>query len=203
MECRANGSGESCYRGRRLNVGKPCKLALTMEVATTEAKLLPGEHKEAQVNRVEPPRTKPGDQKEPTNRWDKAKFQNKYLPREVACSTITCNRCGSSYHKATECPVKDKECFRCSHKGHTRRMCRWRGRVNNVKNEEHEISDEEEREEVFGILQLPGKQRRARKTLSLTVDVSVQGTRIRMEVDTGASSSHQRGVEQAIQQTKT
>lgn len=68
-------------------------------------------------------------------------------------------------------------------------MCRRRGRVNSVDDEEQEISDEEERVEVFGILQLPGQQRRTRKTPPLTVDVSVQGTEIRTEVDTGASST--------------
>lgn len=90
--------------GDDLTWDKACKLALAMEASTTEAKLLAGEHKEALVNKVEPPRTKPGERtNEPTSRWGKAKFQNRYLPREAARSA-TCSRWGSSYHKATECP---------------------------------------------------------------------------------------------------
>lgn len=82
-------------------------------------------------------------------------------------------------------------CFMCRRIGHTRRMCRERGRVNNVEDEGGEISDEEEKGEVLGVLQLPEQQqhRRTQRTPPLTVDVTVQGTEMRMEVDTGASST--------------
>ncbi|KAK8397160.1 hypothetical protein O3P69_004695 [Scylla paramamosain] len=45
--------------GDEMTWDKACKLALSMEAASTEAMLLGGENRNAQVNKVEPPRTTP------------------------------------------------------------------------------------------------------------------------------------------------
>ncbi|KAK8391773.1 hypothetical protein O3P69_017420 [Scylla paramamosain] len=53
--------------GDEVTWDKACKLALSMEAASTEAKLLAGGNRDAQVNKVEPPHTTPRNRKRQLN----------------------------------------------------------------------------------------------------------------------------------------
>ncbi|KAK8395446.1 hypothetical protein O3P69_006239 [Scylla paramamosain] len=175
--------------GDELTWDKVCKLALSMEAASTEAKLLAGGNHDTQVNKVEPPRTAPRNRKRELD--DKgAKGQNArfFFPGSEARDNGWCSRSGSNYHKATDCPFKEQECFKFSRMGHTRRMCRAGGRVNNLDNDNEHKSSQEEEGKLFDILQLPEWAQTSIKT-PLVVNVQGEGKELRMEVDTGASNT--------------
>ena len=58
--------------GDDLTWDRECQVTLSMETTLTDIKLLAGEHREAQMNRVEPPRMTPGERKALTeSRWAK------------------------------------------------------------------------------------------------------------------------------------
>ncbi|MPC49509.1 hypothetical protein E2C01_043312 [Portunus trituberculatus] len=71
--------------GDELTWDKACKLALSVETASTAAKLLAGGNREAHVNKVEPPRTAPRNR---TRQLDSK-------------GSEWCSRCGSNYKAPT------------------------------------------------------------------------------------------------------
>ncbi|MPC43609.1 hypothetical protein E2C01_037259 [Portunus trituberculatus] len=119
---------------------------------STKAKMLAVGNRDRHVNKVEQPRTTPQNWKRQLDSKG-AKVQNaRFFPR---------------LGKTNGAP------------GHTRRMCRARGRFNKLGNaNEHESSQEEE-EELFDILQLPEQEQTRIKTPPLVVNEQVEGNELR------------------------
>lgn len=91
------------------------------------------------------------------------KGQNaRFVPSREAWNSKWCSRCN---HKATDCPFRKQECFKCNQMGHTRCMCRAQRRVNNLNNDNKQESSQEEEGELFDILQLPEQAPTSIKTL--------------------------------------
>ena len=172
-------SSEGCYRKGRIET------ALAMETVSTEVKLLASDHRETQVNRVQQVLCK----KETTPRESSARSSKEPTSSGTSSGirkSTYCGRCGSAYHDAAECFFKNKKCFRCNRKGHTRRKCREKINMKNMEDEDVQLREQEDEEELFGILHVP-EQTRKQKHPPYIVEVEVQGNHVEMEVDTGAS----------------
>ena len=98
-----------------------------------------------------------------------------------------CYQCDGN-HAAKSCPFIDKECFYCYNKGHTSKVCRKRAKaikvkVNNVV-QTKENSTEVDDDEFYDIYSLSMS-----RNPPLVVEAKINGTDVKMEVDTGASKS--------------
>ena len=155
---------------------KACQTALAMETASTEVKLLASDHRETQVNRVQQVLSK----KETTPRESSARSSKGPTSSGTSSGTrrsIYCGRCGSAYHDAAECFFKDKKCFRYNRKGHTRQKCREKINVKNMEDEDVQLREQEDEEELFGILHVPEQSRKQRHPLYI-VEVEVQDNQV-------------------------
>ena len=98
-----------------------------------------------------------------------------------------CYQCDGN-HAAKSCPFIDKECFYCYNKGHTSKVCRKKAKaikvkVNNVV-QTKENSTEVDDDEFYDIYSLSMS-----RNPPLVVEAKINGTDVKMEVDTGASKS--------------
>jgi hypothetical protein len=111
-----------------------------------------------------------------------------------------CFRCGDHRHKAPSCWFKDKECFQCKKKGHAAKVCanKKKGRpVNSVDcpdqnqatgsrkspTRTHETLEEDD-DDVYHVYKTE-----IRKESPVLVQVEINGRKVKMELDTGASIS--------------
>ena len=98
-----------------------------------------------------------------------------------------CYQCDRN-HAAKSCPFINKECFYCHNKGHTSKVCCKMAKANKVKVinvvQSKENSTEADDDEFFDIYSLS-----MARNLPLVVEAKMNGTDIKMEVNTGASTS--------------
>ena len=98
-----------------------------------------------------------------------------------------CYRCDGN-HTAKSCAFINKECFYCHNKGHTSKVCRKNAKANKVKVnnvvQTKENSTEVDNNEFYYIYSLF-----MLRNPPLVVEARINGTDIKMEVDTGASRS--------------
>lgn len=101
----------------------------------------------------------------------------------------TCAGCGGD-HARSQCRFFDAECRNCGKKGHIARVCRCKPRQRRT----NQVTEETEEElpadysdtvyfgriETIGKVQSPGRQ---------LIDVNIEGTTVKMELDTGAPCS--------------
>ena len=91
-------------------------------------------------------------------------------------------------HAAKSCPFIDKKCFYCHNKGHTSKVCRKKAKANKVKVnnvvQRKENSTEVDDDEFYDIYSSSMS-----RNPPLVVEAKINGTDVKMEVDTGASES--------------
>ncbi|XP_071843318.1 uncharacterized protein [Apostichopus japonicus] len=145
---------------------KAVELAKVMESAAKESQEFCNSETSATAHRVAP-------QRETKKKVNKAK----------------CYRCGGLNHKAEDCYYKDKECFECQKKGHTRKMCRAKqkkerksSRVKAVAEGESDTSEDLEEE----LLHIHATNLVKGSAKPIVVEANIEGVPISMEVDTGA-----------------
>ena len=118
--------------------------------------------------------------------------------RNLDAKELTCHRCGTPGHSAPQCRFKDRVCHKCKKKGHLAKVCRNRkpkeqpkppqrkkrphSTVRRVGEESEDETDESASEEDIYAVSQKGKS-----LPPLKVQVEVDGRRVSMEVDTGAS----------------
>ena len=97
-----------------------------------------------------------------------------------------CYRCGGGQHDSTDCPFKQYECHFCHKKGHLAKVCRQKKKGHNSPDRAHHVTGEVESEEMeeYSMHHVTSGQARP-----LHVTVTVNGSPLSMEVDTGASVS--------------
>ena len=115
-------------------------------------------------------------------------LQGSHSPnRGTAMNQPTCAGCGGD-HPRSQCKFLNAECRTCGKKGHISKACRSKPKQRRM----HHVIDEEQpvdsldsthsfsQVEVIGAIQPPGKR---------LIDVIVEGTTVKMELDTGAPCS--------------
>ena len=96
-----------------------------------------------------------------------------------------CFRCGNTNHTPDRCRFKDARCFGCGKIGHIGRVCRRRkGRT--VQTVHDQVVGEECDEATEYHLHALSTQQ---SSDPITVEVSINGEQVHMEVDTGAAVS--------------
>jgi hypothetical protein len=112
------------------------------------------------------------------------------LRRQGPGGVKRCFRCLSSKHLSANCPFLEKRCFNCSKIGHTAAACRssTSSRKEQQKVQEVEAAELEDQleEEAYSLHQMAGGRKRVPPIMTMVV---VNGTPLRMEIDTGASVS--------------
>uniref|UniRef100_A0A1I8IVK4 CCHC-type domain-containing protein n=1 Tax=Macrostomum lignano TaxID=282301 RepID=A0A1I8IVK4_9PLAT len=110
--------------------------------------------------------------------------QSKSYSRKAAAKE-RCFRCRSQRHVAAKCPFADKKCFNCSKVGHTAAACKSPAGSN--RRMDHNVREVEVDEEEAHSLHVMAE--RCGKIPPIETTVIIEGTPVRMEVDTGASVS--------------
>ena len=108
--------------------------------------------------------------------------------------SLLCYRCGESGHNAASCRFKSTRCFACKKLGHAAKACKSKGTPEQAaaptkpqathtleSDSQKEVGDERSLEYIHRI---NGNNKAAIKT-----QLSVNGTQLEMELDTGASVS--------------
>ena len=120
--------------------------------------------------------------------------------RNLDAKELTCHRCGTPGHSAPQCRFKDRVCHKCKKKGHLAKVCRSRkpkeqpetprrkkrphSTVRRVGEESEDETDESASDaDIYAVSQ------KGKSLPPLKVQVEVDGRRVSMEVDTGASMS--------------
>jgi hypothetical protein len=102
-----------------------------------------------------------------------------------------CIRCNSTKHKAQDCPFKDKECFGCGKVGHTQRACLSKGSTPAKPKFKSKVAKtveyEAELELDIELLQINAVSKDKRLSDKVYRKVSINGSRIKFEVDTGSA----------------
>jgi predicted aspartyl protease len=103
-----------------------------------------------------------------------------------------CFRCGDTRHKANSCLFKDKECFFCKKKGHISKVCASKKRSKPLNQIETTTPDRENRDAYHHDDEVEDKvfhiyRTKIQRESPIVVDMEVNGKRIQMELDTGAS----------------
>lgn len=99
----------------------------------------------------------------------------------------TCAGCGEG-HPRSQCRFLDSDCLKCGKKGHISKVCRskpTKRHTNHITEDEQSLDDIDDIEvfgkiEVVGCVQSPSRQ---------LIDVNIEGTTVKMELDTGAPCS--------------
>ncbi|XP_038069806.1 uncharacterized protein K02A2.6-like [Patiria miniata] len=131
---------------------------------------------------------------------------HKFAAKPQPTSTSTCYRCGKSGHSPNQCHFKDATCHGCNKKGHIRPVCRssaspqqasrprnsrkgrpqgGKAKAKPMKSVEEASSDDDMT--YVGRLGVNNLDHRKDSTIWLTP--SINGTNIRMELDTGSAVS--------------
>ena len=100
-----------------------------------------------------------------------------------------CSRCGGK-HKASDCRCKSLDCYKCGKRGHLARVCRSQGGGGSKGTRSDELSDERsgkkpldtEKTETYALYNLSSSKSR----MPLVQLLTVNGTPLQMQVDTGA-----------------
>eukprot|EP00731_Ephydatia_muelleri_P037009 Em0376g4a len=100
-----------------------------------------------------------------------------------------CSRCGGK-HKASDCRCKSLDCYKCGKRGHLARVCRSHGGGGSKGTRSDELSDERsgkkpldtEKTETYALYNLSSSKSR----MPLVQLLTVNGTPLQMQVDTGA-----------------
>ena len=107
-----------------------------------------------------------------------------------ASSTARCYRCNKTGHmaKAKDCPARDASCRKCGRKGHFAVCCRSQAQDPSKRSKPAHYIAEAERSEPdeYAIGAITKAQR---SVPPVTVEVSLSGVPLKMEVDTGAEIS--------------
>ena len=95
-----------------------------------------------------------------------------------------CYRCGGTNHKADDCRFREQVCRNCQKKGHIARVCRSKSKAptQDVKTVDREAEDDYE--DLLGAVASPSG-----RVPPLKVQVTLDGRKVPMEIDTGASRS--------------
>ena len=119
-------------------------------------------------------------------------------PKQPANNAKTCYRCGDTDHIATTCRFRDAECKKCHKKGHLARVCRSGSRPPQQKSntKEHSKShgnrqkaltirepDSDDSGDVSPLNRIGGKLQ------PIMVELTLNGEKTAMELDTGAAVS--------------
>ena len=110
-------------------------------------------------------------------------------PRRQAEQQIDCHRCGGK-HAPSTCKFKSYECHFCHKKGHLQSVCRKKSQARHDSEptaQAHRIGEQESGDESPEEYTLYRVNRGGTKPL--TVDISLNGQAVTMEIDTGASVS--------------
>ncbi len=96
----------------------------------------------------------------------------------------TCYRCGASNHKAEDCRFREQICRNCQKKGHIARVCRSKPKspTQDVRTVDREA--EVDYEDLLGAVASLSE-----RVPPLKVQVTLDGHKVPMEIDTGASRS--------------
>ena len=104
-------------------------------------------------------------------------------PKDKARKVIECYRCGEN-HYASSCRFKGAICSQCGKRGHLAKVCRSvTHKREDAVEKTHRINDEEKEEEVLQTLNVLGLP----KVQPFIVPMEINGTRVDMELDTGAA----------------
>ncbi|XP_063961269.1 uncharacterized protein K02A2.6-like [Lytechinus pictus] len=98
-----------------LDFDKACQIALSMEMASINARELRSVHNAGSVNSQKSYTRKA----KPTSRGGKPKPSNAESKKHG-----NCYRCNSRNHPPQECPFKGSQCFKCEMKGHIAKACK-------------------------------------------------------------------------------
>nr|XP_054759939.1 uncharacterized protein K02A2.6-like [Lytechinus pictus] len=98
-----------------LDFDKACQIALSMEMASRNARELRSVHNAGSVNSQKSYTRKA----KPTSREGKPKPSNAESKKHG-----NCYRCNSRNHPPQECPFKGSQCFKCEMKGHIAKACK-------------------------------------------------------------------------------
>ena len=122
--------------------------------------------------------------------------------RNLDAKELTCHRCGTPGHSAPQCRFKDRVCHKCKKKGHLAKVCRSRKpkeqpetprRKKRPHSTVRRVGEESEDETVADESALDADiyavSQKGKSLPPLKVQVEVDGRRVSMEVDTGASMS--------------
>ena len=110
---------------------------------------------------------------------------------QFAEGSSPCDRCGKTGHTPDHCYFKTQRCRACGKRGHIAKVCRSKGKnsqgpTNYVEDEEPSLSDTEPEptdQYLFNIKSLRSQRQ------GIVVDVTIDGVKLAMELDTGAAVS--------------
>lgn len=91
-------------------------------------------------------------------------------------SSGLCHGCGGN-HQRRVCKFRESTCFVCGRKGHLSRVCK--SRTNHIAEEDSNDSDPEFQTNIVNVV-------KCAEAVKKTICVSINGTKIEMEIDTGA-----------------
>ena len=153
---------------RKLDFQKALDIALAMESANRDLKNIGNDVKNVQL---------------PTSS-SVHKLSSRDKPKQRrSSSTFNCYRCNSKDHAAKDCSYKQHVCHFCKKKGHLKKACnklRSRGNIKSLE-EQPPLETAQEHDE-YSLFALSGD-----KSSSITVNLTIEGSILPMEVDTGSS----------------
>ena len=168
-----------------LTFDKALEIALASEAADKDSKRLnlsSASDKDNQISKVKdvPPPSPPPRKGDHNPKCGKPSRSGKRQPAAGTKSKQDCSRCGGEHGQAN-CPYKKYECNYCKKKGHLARKCRKKSRDSHV--ETHRVAEDTPQDDEFYRMDHVSSG----STAPLYATVTINGSPLSMEIDTGAS----------------
>lgn len=160
-----------------LTIDKAVSIATNCELAESQVKAF---QPDCGLNKVQNHKKSSASSKSSVN-----KPSNSNSSGGSVSKSRSCFRCGRNHNPAT-CPAEEWTCYSCRKKGHTSSVCKQKGKVNKMEEQEQSMSDDNnypDEEEYLAHLSCN------KLNFSEKAGMSVNGQFLQMEVDSGAARS--------------
>ena len=160
-----------------LTYNKAMKILLSLESADQEVKDMHAAEPKLAVHQVRRQRGRHQGQRSP---------HGQPSTRSVKFS---CYRCGSSEHKPAECPFKEAECHFCHRTGHIAKVCQSKLKQRSAFKAPTKTTNAVSETDQPNTNEYEMYHLHAKKSRPFIVELSVSGSVLEMEMDTGATRS--------------
>ena len=160
-----------------LTYDKAMKILLSLESADQEVKDMHAAEPKLAVHHVRRQRGRHQGQRSPHGQ------------PSTRSAKFSCYRCGNSEHKPAECPFKEAECHFCHRTGHIAKVCRSKLKQRSAFKASTKTTNAVSETDQLDTNEYEMYHLHAKKSRPFIVELSVSGSVLEMEVDTGATRS--------------